>query len=38
MAAIASDVQCIWKHGVVAMVMWTYSLKRGGFLSFYCYG
>jgi len=34
MAAIAPDVQFTWKHGIVAMVLWTNSSKRGKFLSF----
>jgi len=38
MAAIAPDVKCIRKHGVVAIVLWIYSSKRGEFISFYCYG
>jgi len=29
MAAMAPDVRFSRKHGVVAMVLWTYSLKRG---------
>jgi len=28
------DVQFTWKHGIVAMVLWTNSPKRGKFLSF----
>jgi len=31
MAAVAPDVQCIRKHGIIAMVLWTYSSKRGVF-------
>jgi len=31
MAAVASDVQRTWKHGIIAMVLWTYSSKRGVF-------
>jgi len=33
MFTIASDVQCIRKHGIVAQVWWTYSLKREKFLE-----
>jgi len=25
---------CIWKHGIIAKVLWTFLLKRGEFLSF----
>jgi len=30
-AATAPNVQCIWKHDIVAIVLWTYLSKRGKF-------
>jgi len=32
MVTIAPDVQCIWKHGVVAKALWTYSSKKWVFI------
>jgi len=26
--AIAPDVQCIWKHGVIAKVLWTFFVEN----------
>jgi len=31
MTAICPDLQCIWKDGIVAKVLWTYLLTRGDF-------
>jgi len=32
MASIGPAVQCIWKHGVVAIVLWTPSSKKVNFI------